>query len=195
MTSVQPSAPAAPSRPRPRPRPRPVYAALVLGVAALLLATCWGAYRLWNGAPYPEVDPHVVATRIGAEAERVENDLALPGGPRSLPHRMETGACYYRGLRSLAHIDESRPDVRTFSLEQETTGLPEDTARAAQERLRSRLSRQGWKPIGQNPSTTGFRFENRDTGDQVHVAWYKHTGTLVFRVYAPCGKIPDGYAL
>ncbi|MGW3324503.1 hypothetical protein [Streptomyces virginiae] len=185
----------APARQSRRPRSRPALAALALGGVMGCLLAGWGAYRLWNGAPYPEVDPHVVATRLGAEAERVENDLALPVGPRSLPQQMETGACYYRGLRSLAHIDESRPDVRTFSLEKETTGLPEDTARAAQERLRSRLSQQGWKPIGQNLSASGFRFENRDTGDQVHVDWYKHTGTLAYRVYAPCGKIPDGYAL
>ncbi|MFD9480360.1 hypothetical protein [Streptomyces nojiriensis] len=195
MPSVRSFSPAAPPRPPRRPRSRPVLAAVALGGVVCCLLTGWGAYRLWNGAPYPEVDPHVVATRLGAEAGRVENDLALPAGPRSLPDRMETGTCYHRGLRSLAHIDEGRPDVRTFSLEQETTGIPEDTARTAQERLRSRLSQQGWKLISRNISTTGFRFENQDTGDQVHVDWYKHTGTLAFRIYAPCGKIPDGYPL
>ncbi|MER6449023.1 hypothetical protein DEJ51_01605 [Streptomyces venezuelae] len=159
------------------------------------LLACWGAYRLWNGGPYPEVDPHVVATRLAAEAERVENDLALPVGPGPLPDRMETGACYYRGLRSLAHIDQARRDVRSFSLERETTGIAQDTARAAQERVRSRLTRQGWKPVSQNVSPMGFRFENQDTGDQIDVDWYEPTGTLVVLLHAPCGKIPDGHPL
>ncbi|WP_158781022.1 hypothetical protein [Streptomyces sp. NRRL S-237] len=197
MPSVQPPAPAAPPRPQPRPRPRlrPVYAAVVLGVAALLLATCWGAYRLWNGAPFPEVDPAIVATRLGAEAERVQDDLALPAGAESPPDRMETGACYYRGLRSVAHIDEARADVRTFILDWRTTGVPKDTARTGQERVRARLSQQGWKLISENISDRGFRYEDRKTGDQVDVNWYASTGTLAVSIHAPCGKIPDGYGL
>ncbi|MET9689806.1 hypothetical protein ABZY81_15200 [Streptomyces sp. NPDC006514] len=184
-----------PARPSRRPRSRPVLVALALGGVMCCLLVGWGAYRLWNGAPYPEADPHVVATRLGAEAERVESDLALPAGPRSPSDRMETGACYYRGLRAFAHIDSARRDVHTFSVERETTGLPEDTARTAQERVRSRLSQQGWKLISQNVSSMGFRYENQDTGDQVHVDWYEYTGTLAFRIYAPCAKIPDGYSL
>ncbi|MFB6822955.1 hypothetical protein ACFCXA_15330 [Streptomyces virginiae] len=191
MTSAQPSAPAAPAR----PRPRPVYAALVLGVAALLLATCWGAYRLWNGAPYPEVDPAIVATRLAAEAERVQEDLALPAGAASPSDRTETGACSYRGLRSVAHIDEARADVRTFILARQTTGVPQDTARTGQERVRARLSQQGWKLISENISDMGFRYEDRRTGDRVDVNWYAPTGTLAVSVHAPCGKIPDGYDL
>ncbi|MFF4420801.1 hypothetical protein ACFY04_08430 [Streptomyces sp. NPDC001549] len=195
MPSVWSVSPAAPARPSRRPRSRPVLVALALGGVMCCLLAGWGAYRLWNGAPYPEVDPHAVATRLGAEAERVENDLALPVRPGSPPDRMETDACYYRGLRSVAHIDQARPDVRSFSVERETTGIPEDTARTAQERVRSRLSQQGWKLISQNISDRGFRYENQDTGDQVHVDWYKNTGTLAVRTYAPCGKIPDGYPL
>ncbi|MFA7764138.1 hypothetical protein [Streptomyces sp. NRRL S-448] len=195
MPSVRSVSPAVPPRPRRRLRTRPVLVALVLGGVMCCLLAGWGAYRLWNGAPYPEVDPHVVATRLGAEAERVENDLALPVGPRSPSDRMETGACYYRGLRAFAHIDRARLDVHTFSVERETTGIAEDTARTAQERVRSRLSQQGWKLISQNVSDRGFRYENQDTGDQVHVDWYKYTGTLAFRIYAPCGKVADGYPL
>lgn len=193
MPSVPSVSPAVPARPSRRPRTRPVAAALALGGVVCCLFAGWGAYRLWNGAPYPEVDPHVVATRLGAEAERVENDLALPVPSGSLPDQMETGACYYRGLRSLAHIDESRPDVRSFGLERETTGVAEETARTAQERVRSRLSQQGWEPVRQNTSPMGFRYQDRDTGDQVDVSWYEPTGTLVVRIYAPCGKIPEGY--
>ncbi|MFG2229338.1 hypothetical protein ACGFNX_04850 [Streptomyces sp. NPDC048723] len=195
MPSVRSVSPAVPPRPRRRLRTRPVLVALALGGVMCCLLAGWGAYRLWNGAPYPEVDPHVVATRLGAEAERVENDLALPVGPRSPSDRMETGACYYRGLRAFAHIDRARLDVHTFSVERETTGIAEDTARTAQERVRSRLSQQGWKLISQNVSDRGFRYENQDTGDQVHVDWYKYTGTLAFRIYAPCGKVADGYPL
>ncbi|MFD5414797.1 hypothetical protein [Streptomyces nojiriensis] len=195
MPSVWYSSPAAPARPSRRPRSRPVLVALALGGVVCCLLAGWGAYRLWNGAPYPEVDPQAVATRLGAEAGRVENDLALPVGSRSPAGRMETGACHYRGLRAFAHIDRARSDVHTFSVERETTGIAEDTARTAQERVRSRLSQQGWKLTSQNITTMGFRYENPDTGDQVHVDWYKYTGTLAFRVYAPCGKVPDGHPL
>ncbi|MGW7334052.1 hypothetical protein ACWGIU_36725 [Streptomyces sp. NPDC054840] len=169
-----------------------MYAALVLGVAALLLATCWGAYRLWNGAPYPEADPAIVAARLAAEAERVQDDLALPADADSPPDRLETGACYYRGLRSLAHIDQGRPDVRSFVLDRRTTGVPEDTARTAQERVRARLSQQGWKLVSENISDMGFRYEDRSTGDQVDVNWYEPTGTLAVSIHAPCGKVPGG---
>ncbi|MFF4444082.1 hypothetical protein [Streptomyces sp. NPDC001502] len=195
MPSVRYVSPAVPARPSRRPRSRRVLAALALGGAVCCLLAGWGAYRLWNGAPYPEVDPQAVAARLGAEAGRVEDDLALPVRSGPLPDRVETGACYHRGLRSIAHIDEARRDVRTFSLERETTGIPQDTARTAQERVRSRLSRQGWKLIGQNISDMGFRYENQQTGDQVHVDWYEPTGTLAVRVHAPCGKIPDGHPL
>ncbi|MFD7783189.1 hypothetical protein ACFV4Q_08890 [Streptomyces nojiriensis] len=194
MPSVWYASPAAPARPR-RPRSRPVLVALALGGVVCCLLAGWGAYRLWNGAPYPEVDPQVVATRLGAEAGRVENDLALPVGSRPPAGRMETGACHYRGLRAFAHIDRARSDVHTFSVERETTGIAEDTARTAQERVRSRLSQQGWKLTSQNITNMGFRYENPDTGDQVHVDWYKYTGTLAFRVYAPCGQVPDGHPL
>ncbi|MGW6577144.1 hypothetical protein ACWGAN_33905 [Streptomyces sp. NPDC054945] len=193
MPSVPSPTPAAPLRPQPRPRPRPLYAALVVGAVALLLATCWGAYRLWNGAPYPEVDPAIVATRLGAEAARVQDDLALPAGADSPPDRLETGACYYRGLRSLAHIDQARMDVSSFALTWQTTDVPEETARAGQARVRARLSQQGWKIHEETVSERGFRYEDPSTGDQVDVGWYRHTGTLAVSIYAPCGKVPDGY--
>ncbi|MFG2976588.1 hypothetical protein ACGFYY_26845 [Streptomyces sp. NPDC048331] len=191
--SAPASAPAAPLRPRPRPRPRPRYVALVIGAVAVLLATGWGAYRLWNGAPYPEVDPAIVATRLGAEAERVQDDLALPAGADAPPDRLETGACSYRGLRSFAHIDQGRPDVSSFALTWQTTDVPEETARSGQERVRARLSQQGWKPLHEIVSDRGFRYEDPSTGDQVDVRWYEPTGTLAVSIYAPCGKTPDGY--
>ncbi|WP_405787463.1 hypothetical protein OG753_06055 [Streptomyces sp. NBC_00029] len=189
MPSVQPLSPAAPAR----PRPRPLQAALALAGVTFVLATCWGAYRVWNGEPYPEVDPNAVGTRLRAEAERVQDDIGLPVPADVLPQRVETGACSYRGLRSLAHIDRGRSDVRSFILDWQTTDVPKDTARTAQERVRARLSQQGWKPTGQDFSDMGFGYEHQSTGDRVDVGWYEPTGTLAVSIHAPCGKVPEGY--
>ncbi|MFE9480405.1 hypothetical protein ACFYNM_17595 [Streptomyces spororaveus] len=166
---------------------------LALGGVVCLLATGWGAYRLWNGEPYPDADPQAVATRLGAQAERVRDDLAVPVPADALPGRADTGACSYRGLRSVAHIDESRPDVRSFSLAWQTTGVPEETARAAERRVRLRLARQGWRLTAENISDMGFRYEDPGTGDRVDVDWYEPTGTLAARVHAPCGKVPGDH--
>ncbi|MEV6682839.1 hypothetical protein AB0N09_39145 [Streptomyces erythrochromogenes] len=187
MNSVQPAAGAT----EPRPSARLLRTALVLAGVALLLSMSWGGYRLWNGAPYPEVDPNVVAVRLREQAERVEEDL--DGRSRFEAHHVDTGACYHRGLRSFAHIDEARRDVRSFDLDWRATGVARATARTGQERIRNRLSEQGWKPVGEHPSDMGLRFEHPDTGDKVDVGWYEATGTLAVSIYAPCGKVPDGF--
>ncbi|MDX3534592.1 hypothetical protein PV721_09455 [Streptomyces sp. MB09-01] len=191
MSSVQPVTSTVPPRSHAR---RLVRTALLLCGVTLLTAVSWGGYRLWNGAPYPEVDPNVVGTRLREEAERVHEDLALPGPAAEGPYRVETGACYYRGLRGFAHIDRSRRDVYSFDLDTRTTGVPQATARTGEERVRSRLSQQGWKLISENISDMGFRFEDPDTGDMVDVNWYEPTGTLAVSVFSQCGKVPDGFA-
>lgn len=191
MSPVQPSTSAVPSR----SSSRFVRSAVVFGGVMFLVAVSWTGYRLWNGEPYPEVDPNVVAMRLNEEAQRVEEDLALPGrtDSGSSSHRVDTGACYYHGLRSVAHIDEARQDVRSFALDWSTTGVPRTTARAGQERVRSRLSQQGWKLTSENISDMGFRFERPGTGDKVDVDWYEPTGTLAVTIHAPCGKVPGGF--
>ncbi|MFE7094655.1 hypothetical protein [Streptomyces erythrochromogenes] len=187
MNSVQPATAAT----APPWGVRLLRTALVLAGVALLGSMSWGGYWLWNGAPYPEVDPNVVAMRLRGQAERVEEDL--DGRSRFEARHVGTGACYYRGLRSFAHIDEARSDVRSFDLDWRVTDVPQATARAGQERIRNRLSEQGWKPADEHPSGMGFRFEHPDTGDKVDVGWYEATGTLAVSIYAPCGKVPDGF--
>ncbi|MFD7975556.1 hypothetical protein [Streptomyces sp. NPDC059071] len=147
---------------------------------------------LWNGTPYPAADPDRVAARLKAQAQRVYAEAALPGeaDPYS---RVETGTCYYRGLRSFAHIDQGRRDVRSFELSWQVSGVAEGTARAAQERTRRRLERDGWKLTSEDISDRGFRFEHPGTGDKVDVDWYEPTGTYVMSTYAPCGELPDGF--
>ncbi|MFE6834850.1 hypothetical protein ACFVFI_08405 [Streptomyces sp. NPDC057705] len=191
MSSGQPVTSTVPPRSSAR---RLLRTALVLGGAGLLTVVSWSGYRLWNGAPYPEADPNVVVTRLREEIERVHDDLALSRPADERPDRVETGACYYRGLRSFAHIDESRRDVHSFGLDTRTTAVPRAAARTGEERVRSRLSQQGWKLISENISDMGFRFENPDTGDMVDVDWYEPTGTLAVSVFAPCGKVPEGFA-
>ncbi|MFJ3727904.1 hypothetical protein ACIPYQ_35780 [Streptomyces sp. NPDC090045] len=191
MSSVQPATGQVPPRSRAR---RVVRTALVLGGVTLLTAVTWAGYRLWNGAPYPEVDPHVVGMRLREEAQRVHEDLALPGSAAEEPYQVDTGACYYRGLRGFAHIDRSRRDVYYFDLDTRTTGVPQAVARTGEERVRSRLSQQGWKLVSENITSMGFRFENPDTGDTVDVGWYEPTGTLAVSVFSQCGKVPAGFA-
>ncbi|MET8513725.1 hypothetical protein [Streptomyces sp. NPDC005077] len=171
----------------------------VLWLIGILLAV--GAsvvgYRVWEGEPYPAAVPDQVAVRLKGEARRVYEEVALPGRPGVSSSGVETGTCYFGGLRSIAHIDEGRSDVRSFGLEWRVTDVPRSTARAGQERVRRRLEREGWRLTGENVSDMGFRFEHPDTDDMVDVDWYEPTGTLAVSVYAPCGKLPadfDEYA-
>ncbi|KAB2589732.1 hypothetical protein [Streptomyces arboris] len=178
-----------PPPPKSRATRAAIGIAVLLGVAALV----W----LWNGPPYPAADPDRVAGRLKAEAGQAYDEAALPGRPEVGPARVETRGCYYRGLRGLAHIDRSRPDVRRFDLDWRATGVPEGAARRGQERTRARLEREGWTAVGTGDDERGFRFR-RPTGegadeDIVDVRWYHETGTYSVSVYADCGELPDGF--
>ncbi|MGA5001429.1 hypothetical protein [Streptomyces arboris] len=178
-----------PPPPKSRATRTAIGIAVLLGVAALV----W----LWNGPPYPAADPDRVAGRLKAEAGQAYDEAALPGRPEVGPARVETSACYYQGLRGLAHIDQSRPDVRGFGLDWRATGVPEDAARRGQERTRARLEREGWTAVGTGDDERGFRFRQPtgegDDEDIVDVRWYHETGTYSVSVYADCGKLPDGF--
>ncbi|MFF6776733.1 hypothetical protein ACFY8W_24740 [Streptomyces sp. NPDC012637] len=173
---------------------RPTSARLTLWFLCGLLVVGAGIAGewLWNGTPYPAADPDRVAARLKAQAQRAYAEAALPGDPKPYS-RVETGTCYYRGLRSFAHIDQGRRGVRSFRLSWRVTGVAEDTARTAQERTRLRLERDGWKLTSENVSDRGFRFEHPETGDKVDVDWYEPTGTYVMSTYAPCGELPEGF--
>ncbi|SEE21632.1 hypothetical protein SAMN05216483_5642 [Streptomyces sp. 2131.1] len=181
-----------PARPLLRSVVGVVTVALAVGAA---LAGNWA----WHGAPYPSVDPDSVARRVKDRSDRVYDGFALPGTYAATPGRIDTGSCYYRGLDSLAHIDEARTDVHSFGLDWSVPGVPEPTAREAQRRVRDRLAKQGWKLTheGDRAGATfrelGFRFESPDGGDLVDVQWNDSTTTLFISVYAPCGQTPDGF--
>ncbi|MFE5946006.1 hypothetical protein [Streptomyces sp. NPDC056480] len=174
-----------------RSRPDRVVRPFLHGLIAVGLVAA-GSF-LWNGSPYPEADPDAVAVRLKAQAQRVYDEAALPGAP-GVRSRVETGTCSYRGLRSVAHIDRGRPDVRSFGLSWSVTDMPEAEARAAQTRTRLRLERDGWRLVGENVSDLGFRFEHPGTGDKVDVDWYEPTGTFALSASAPCGRLPDGFS-
>ncbi|MFJ8249659.1 hypothetical protein [Streptomyces sp. NPDC094466] len=200
--------------PRLRPRPRPWYRtaprrrllrrplpsgpraarALVALRAALVAVVVVAALAwLWNGTPYPRTDPDRVAVRLKGLAQRAYDEAALPGRPEVGPVRVETGACSYRGLRSVAHIDRGRPDVRSFDLDWRVTGVPEDVARSGLHRTRTRLEREGWTRVETHVDRPGFRFRNPDDEDLVDGHWSRETGTYVVSAYAGCGKLPDGF--
>lgn len=56
----------------------------VLWLTGTLLAVGVSAvgYRVWEGEPYPAVVPDQVAERLKGEAQRVYEEVALPGRDR-----------------------------------------------------------------------------------------------------------------
>ncbi|MFJ6611223.1 hypothetical protein ACIQPT_13160 [Streptomyces sp. NPDC091289] len=190
----------APRRRRPRlPRSRAARALVALCAAVAVAATVAALAWLWNGPPYPKADPDRIAVRLKVQAQRAYDEAALPGRPEVGRGRVETGTCYYRGLRSLAHIDRGRPDVRSFGLAWQVTAVPEDVARSGLLRMRARLEREGWTLVDTGVDRPGFRFRNPAGEDDVqqveHVdaRWYRETGTYTVSAYAGCGKLPDGF--
>lgn len=171
---------------------RPVRRAL-LGTAAAGLAVL--AAALWFGSPYPAADPEAVAGRLKAEAQRAYDEAGFPPGTVPVHDGVRTGSCSYRGLRSVAHIDRPRLDVRSFALSWEVRGVSEAAARAGQDRTRARLAAAGWHPgsAREDDLVFGFRFAHPDSGEVVDLDWYEPTGTYVVRAYAPCGRLPDGF--
>ncbi|MGW2182909.1 hypothetical protein ACWCXX_33535 [Streptomyces sp. NPDC001732] len=176
-----------------------LYAVIGLATVALLAATVVAGNAVWNGAPYPSVDPDAVAQRLKSRSDEVYDGFALPEKYAANASRFDTGACYYRGLRGIAHIDRGRRDVRSFGLDWSMPGVPEAAARDAQRRVRQQLVRKGWKlthegdRVGANLRELGFRFEDPEGGDQIDVRWNDSTTTLFISVYAPCGQVPDSF--
>lgn len=160
--------PLLPSRPFPRRSPLPrllrrLRRALA-GLAAAGLAV--GGLAVWFGTPYPAADPEASAARLKAEAGRVLEEARLPPGTRPVHNGVETGTCYHRGLRSLAHIDQGRPDVRSFELSWQVTGVPEKTAADAQERTRRRLTAAGWTRVPESGGERGVPLRASGLGRQ-----------------------------
>lgn len=180
--------------PRPRlPGSRGARALVALCAALVAAATVAALVWLWNGTPYPKADPDHVAARLKDQAQRAYDEAALPGRPAVGPVRVETGACYHRGLRSLAHIDQGRRDVRSFGLDWRATAVPEDVARSGLRRMRARLVREGWTLVDTGLDRPGFRFRNPDNQDRVDAHWYRETGTYAVSAYAGCGELPTGF--
>ncbi|WJV45814.1 hypothetical protein [Streptomyces flavofungini] len=143
--------------------------------------------------------PDAVAQRLKSRSDEVYDVFALPQKYAADSGNVDTGACYYRGLKGAAHIDEARSDVRSFGLDRSVPDVSEATARDAQRRVRQNLARKGWKLTRQGDRTSpkfrelGFRFENPDSGDQVDARWNDSTTTLFVSVYAPCGQVPGKF--
>ncbi|WP_381790694.1 hypothetical protein [Streptomyces niveus] len=179
-----------------------LYAAtglVLVGLSAAAVAAGGLVLSVWNGEPYPSTDPDAVAQRLKDRSDEVYDDFALPGKYPAEPGRIDTGACYHRGLSGFTHIDRARSDVLSFGLDWSVPDVPEATARDAQQRVRQRLVKQGWRlthegdRAGATLSELGFRFENPEGGDQVDVRWNDATTTLFISVYAPCGQVPGEF--
>ncbi|MFJ5867740.1 hypothetical protein ACIQEY_25470 [Streptomyces parvus] len=179
------------------PASRSARALVVLCAALVAAATIAALAWLWYGTPYPQSDPDRIAVRLKDQAQRAYDEAALPGRPGVERGRVETGTCYYRGLRSVAHIDQGRSDVRSFRLARQVRAVPEDIALSGLQRMRARLEREGWALVDTGVDRSGFRFRNPAGEDDVqqveHVdaRWYRGTGTYTVSAYAGCGKLPD----
>ncbi|GAA4916642.1 hypothetical protein ACFPM3_21360 [Streptomyces coeruleoprunus] len=180
-------------------KPRTLIALTLLAVL-LLIAVPPAALRLWNGEPYPPARPDAVAARLKDRSRTVYDAFGLPAGTPVRTHRVDSYGCAYRGLRSLAHIDGTRVDVRRFSVRWEVPAVPEDTARAALRRLRERLAAGGWSVTqdlsreGAGSTSLSLTFQRPGDEDSIHVAWYDTTTTLFVSVYGSgCGELPAGF--
>lgn len=188
-------------------RPKALFAVLVMLAVAVggtltvgaAMAVSRGAQAVWEGAPYPKADPDAVARRLKERSQLTYDAFGLPGAHTVQPARMSDGACYYRGLESLGHIDEARRDVRSFGLSWSVEDVPEEQARASQDRLRQQLAERGWELTrdwnreSSGSLTLGSTFRHPGTPDQIHVKWNDSTTTLFVDVYAECGRVPAGY--
>ncbi|QDY80560.1 hypothetical protein [Streptomyces qinzhouensis] len=164
-----------------------VVALVVVGAGVL-------GVRLWNGEPYPSSDPDRVADRLEQRAQTLYDEAALPGRPRVESAGVRKSGCQYRGLRGIAHLDDSRrPDVWQLRLDWSAPGLDIAVARAAQERIRERLERRGWTAADGIFGDMGFRFRAPGSGEQVDVMWYQATGNMLVRASAPCGEVPQRF--
>ncbi|AZK92556.1 MULTISPECIES: hypothetical protein [Streptomyces] len=161
-------------------------------VALVVVGAGFLGVRLWNGEPYPSSDPDLVAAELEDRARMLYADAGLSGQPRA--DRVQKDECSYRGLRGIAHLDDSgRPDVWQLRLEWSVPGLDTGAARAAQDRIRERLERQSWTAKGGIFGDMGFRLRDPASDQQVDVMWYRSTGNMLVRVSAPCGKVPRHY--
>ncbi|MEU7280399.1 hypothetical protein AB0A69_16665 [Streptomyces sp. NPDC045431] len=177
--------------------------AAVGALALLAVGVDAGAKKvseLWNGRPYPAADPAAVSQKLQERSQWTYDGFGLPPATAGAVQAggMSTGACYYRGLRGFGHIDEARMDVVDFGLRWEVPGVPEDTARQAQQRLRKRLEGAGWKLTHDGNRTLeelvelGYRYQQPGGEDHIDVRWNNRTTTLVVTVYAPCGQVRPG---
>ncbi|MGW2558521.1 hypothetical protein ACWCXB_04565 [Streptomyces sp. NPDC001514] len=180
---------------------RPLTLLAILGLLVVTVAAAYGvvigARAVWYGTPYPSADPKTVAERLRERSQWTYDGFGL-NEPNAVQHSgISTGACYYRGLQSFAHIDEARLDVSSFEHSWEVAEIPEADARAAQKRLRQQLSARGWKLThdGDRAGNTfvelGFRFEDPESSDMIDVRWNDSTTTLFVSVYAQCSRVPD----
>ncbi|MFF2184968.1 hypothetical protein [Streptomyces sp. NPDC058155] len=78
-----------------------LYAAtglVLVGLSVAAVAAGNFALNVWNGPPYPSTDPDTVAQRLKDRSDEVYDGFALPGKYPAESGRVDTGACYHRGL-------------------------------------------------------------------------------------------------
>lgn len=181
------------------PRRSVRYPVTVFATLALLATTSLAARLAWNGEPYPSADPDAVAERLKTRSNEVYDSFALAKKYAAQPSRVDTGACYHRGLSGYVNLDRARLDVSSFRLYWDVPNVPEPTARDALRQARQQLTSHGWEFSHDWADSTssllelGFRYEEPGRGDKVDLRWNSSTTTLFVEVYAPCTQVPDEF--
>ncbi|MFF8289011.1 hypothetical protein ACF068_07215 [Streptomyces sp. NPDC016309] len=168
---------------------RKIAALLALLLAALTTTGCSVLER-----DYPAGDPAKLAQRLRDRAQWAYDGMALPPHKAVGPRPVEPQhSCYAGGFT----IDETVPDVVTFSLTWTVEGIPDDVARATEARLRREFTSAGWTLTHDGNRRIkdhveyGFRFEDPSTGDKFDLDWNNSTTSLFLSGYTPCAQVPQ----
>ncbi|MET9551886.1 hypothetical protein [Streptomyces sp. NPDC006645] len=170
---------------------------LVVCVLAIV-AVAPAVERVRYGAPYPTADPARAAERIQERSRRAYGLMRLPEPVAAARNVLDGRVCRGRGLLNLTGDPE--PGVIGPEHRWGVDGVAEEVARPALDRLRERLTAQGWEHTheregrGTGIVQAGFRFEDPVSGDTVDARWNSARGALFVDVRAPCARVPDTLA-
>ncbi|WP_157868680.1 hypothetical protein [Streptomyces caatingaensis] len=174
-------------------------AALVMGVVSFAR---W-AKTVWEGDPYPLARPAATATRLDGHTQSVYDALGLPRARldddwAGRGVEAEGYACPRQGLRHLPdNLNDNPPaaphvvDVRE---EWALKDVPRAEAGPALERVRQRLTRQGWKVTKFDAATPGHELwltlDHPATGDTLQIQT-NPGNRLMISAHAACARYPS----
>ncbi|WP_329527146.1 hypothetical protein [Streptomyces sp. NBC_01462] len=181
-----------------------VLAAVLASVVACggVVWVARGLDRFLEGDPYPVADPAGTAQRLDGHTQHVYDALRLfdvelvdnwPGGGVEA----DGSSCYYRGFsnlsKQLSDSPPSVPGVVDVDSEWALKGVSPVEAKAALQRAKGELVRQGWKVTSYEESKFRNELSMRPPGTDDSVSVEAYPGDrLAVRAYAECARYPSG---